>query len=95
MTQADQQTSDSALEAKTEPVREPSFHSFPDCALFAQVMTDLIQCGTRGRSSSVASNLGSPESTPVPGSYLLRECSQCLAKGMRNLDLNLLLLLIS
>lgn len=41
MTQADQQNSDSALEAKTEPVREPSFHSFPDCALFAQVLTDL------------------------------------------------------
>lgn len=67
MTQADQQNSDSALEAKTEPVSEPSFHSFPDCALFVQVITNLKQYGTRGRSSLVASNLGSPKSTPVPG----------------------------
>lgn len=77
MTQADQQNSESAVQAKTKTVRKLSFHSCPDCTLFAKVNPDLKQYATgrshlRGKKSQFL-NLGFPWTHTSVRSYLLRD----------------------
>lgn len=90
MTLADQQNSDSALEAKTEPVRKLCFHSCPDYTLFAKVVTDLKQSATGTGHSKWLEDPTPQAGAPVDPyqrlELFVKGCLHYLAKEMRHLD---------